>query len=793
TGVAAGMAGIPDSTGQYIRILEPREWSGFASRGIEIPARRAVRVVGFASHPSGVTSVEIDGRLAALSREAGGSYRFTGFVPAADSGTREVVILVHPVNGLPIVGRYTLHGTPAQHTFGAREEAWSPESGYHGQRWALVVGIASYADSAITPLNFADDDAQAVYDFLRSPRAGLDGFQADHVKLLLNEQATYAGLRNALFSFLRRSSEDDEVVIYFAGHGAPDPLRPSDLYLLTYDSHPANLSATAFPMRDLNRAVEELYARHIVLITDACHSGGVTADLAARGGRNPIQNAFLEQMNASKAGLAVFTASQADQPSFEDARWGGGHGVFTYYLLAGLAGAADEDGDHIVSAVELMHWTTEQVRRETSNAQIPSIGDHTYDPFLPLSMVLTPDEERVSRAEAPPPAPAAPEVAHDPAARLLADSIARAQDAVRMFPNSAPYRLNLGRLLLRATRVDDALRELNAATHLNTSDPVYRYALGVGYRQAGRLPEAIGEFQAAVSGDRGSGTYQHALGLALLAAGRAEEASATLRRAVRIDPSSADYNAALGRALWKWGRLREAVQALQTAVQRDPASAPNHRDLSAVLAEYGQPDLALGEMREAARLAPDRADYAAELAALLQTAQLRGEALQAMQAAVHADSGNAQYRDGLGELYRAANQKYEALLEFRAAVRLLPGNPSYRLHLGELLGESDQVDSAIVQLREAVRLAPDSARFVHGLGTALHRALLPAEALEAFTHATRLDPANAAYAYDLGMMYLEAGRYGEATAALQRAVDLAPGNRDYVTQLRYAQRRARSG
>ena len=47
------------------------------------------------------------------------------------------------------------------------------------------------------------------------------------------------------------------------------------------------------------------------------------------------------------------TASRDRERSFESKDWGGGHGIFTYYVVKGLEGEADESGDGIVTADEL--------------------------------------------------------------------------------------------------------------------------------------------------------------------------------------------------------------------------------------------------------------------------------------------------------------------------------------------------------------------------------------------------------------------------------------------------------
>ena len=65
-------------------------------------------------------------------------------------------------------------------------------------------------------------------------------------------------------------------------------------------------------------------------------------------------------------------------PTEKYEQWGGGHGVFTFCMLEGLKGAADDpaenssaNGDSIVTLGELMDYVDERVRRETKAAQHP--------------------------------------------------------------------------------------------------------------------------------------------------------------------------------------------------------------------------------------------------------------------------------------------------------------------------------------------------------------------------------------------------------------------------------------
>jgi hypothetical protein len=58
--------------------------------------------------------------------------------------------------------------------------------------------------------------------------------------------------------------------------------------------------------------------------------------------------------------------------------------VFTYFLLNGLNGDADYNQDDAVTLGELIPYISEQVRRETKNAQSPTVAGK-FDPALTIS------------------------------------------------------------------------------------------------------------------------------------------------------------------------------------------------------------------------------------------------------------------------------------------------------------------------------------------------------------------------------------------------------------------------
>jgi hypothetical protein len=236
--------------------------------------------------------------------------------------------------------------------------------------WAVVVGINDYPHAR--RLKWAVNDARAFYRHL------IDVIQIpdENVTLLLNEDAGLSRLRSALGTHLKKmAGKQDMVIIYFAGHGATekDVLSPDgdglEKYILPYDVDPEDLYASALPMREISHIFYRIQSQRIIFIADACYSGasgGRTISLT--GIRSNISDAFLDRITAGK-GTVIMTASGANEVSAEDEKLQ--HGVFTFYLLQGLAGAADADKDGLITVDEIYQYVSVQVPRATGQEQHP--------------------------------------------------------------------------------------------------------------------------------------------------------------------------------------------------------------------------------------------------------------------------------------------------------------------------------------------------------------------------------------------------------------------------------------
>lgn len=251
---------------------------------------------------------------------------------------------------------------------------------FSGRKFAVILGVSEYKynDAGLRSLDFADDDARAVADFLKSPEGG--GFFPADIKLLIDRDASLTALRSALDETRKRASRNDLVFIFIAGHGAPDPLSSQNLYFLFYDTKVVDMEKTAFPMSELKRYLDtQVIAERVFVMIDTCHSAGVNQktqslvtgrQLTQAGDENNISNFYLTKQLFKEKGRSILTSSDVNEVSRESAKWGN-HGVFTWALLEGLKGKADLNGDQLVTAGELFQFTRASVQKATNFEQNP--------------------------------------------------------------------------------------------------------------------------------------------------------------------------------------------------------------------------------------------------------------------------------------------------------------------------------------------------------------------------------------------------------------------------------------
>jgi len=232
-----------------------------------------------------------------------------------------------------------------------------------GTRWALLIGIADYPSVEgfeIQKLKAPVKDVDALAAFLKDPKKG--GFDADHVFTLTDEQATRRSILATFNDIAKRAAPEDMVIFYFSGHGAR--LSDSDTtYLVPYDHdlHLGDIETTCINFDELAGKIRKMEASKVVVILDACHSGGVKQK-GARATVNPnLVERYFEAFRASE-GRPLLLSSDESEVSWETED----HGIFTHFLLEGLSGKADTNpSDGIVTFTEAARYVEAAVPKYT--------------------------------------------------------------------------------------------------------------------------------------------------------------------------------------------------------------------------------------------------------------------------------------------------------------------------------------------------------------------------------------------------------------------------------------------
>ncbi len=240
--------------------------------------------------------------------------------------------------------------------------------------FAVVVGIEKYQN--IPKADYAERDAQTMKKYFEAL-----GVPEENIILLTGDKAGKNGLTKYLEEWLPKNvTADSRVYFYYSGHGAPNPA-DSTAYLVPWDGDPSYLPSTAYPVTRLYEKLAALKAKQVIVMLDSCFSGAGGRSVIAQGAR-PLVNVVTTVVPTSSR-ITVLSASSGDQISGTiNAQ---AHGMFTYYLLKGLKGAADPDDSGHVSLDALYTYVKKSVQKAAhrdNREQTPEL--HGANPELRL-------------------------------------------------------------------------------------------------------------------------------------------------------------------------------------------------------------------------------------------------------------------------------------------------------------------------------------------------------------------------------------------------------------------------
>jgi len=246
-----------------------------------------------------------------------------------------------------------------------------------GITYALIIGISDYANPKMS-LNAADKDAQLLSAFLLHSKR----VEEKNLTLLLNKEATSAAVNKAITTFSKiKFQPGDEAIIYFSGHGDIQKEKVKYKgYLLCHNVNVERVYAGAagtLSFERLNRVIDSIAKQKVLvnLVLDACHSGYTVNE---EGAKLLSESALLSFSNTIR-----FLSCGPEQRSYEDSTLG--QGYFTYYLVKGLSGEADNGPtDNKIIVDELNRFVKDKVKLVSRQKQSPSIKAADDDKVVAL-------------------------------------------------------------------------------------------------------------------------------------------------------------------------------------------------------------------------------------------------------------------------------------------------------------------------------------------------------------------------------------------------------------------------
>ncbi|MBI3185282.1 MAG: caspase family protein [Myxococcales bacterium] len=270
-------------------------------------------------------------------------------------------------------------------------------SAYAPRRFALVIGISSVRDGTWRPLRFAAKDAGDVARALADPSRGAF---TEVSQVTAPEATSRAGVLAAVAALREKATRaDDVVVVYLSAHGTLARSERGELrrFLVTHDAELRRIEKTALPIDELKAEFDRLPSRRRLLVLATCHSGS---------GKSLLPRELEEELSGIKSGFwsrpleessraaMVFSACDWGETAREDEKLE--NDIYTHFLVDGLGGGADRNGDGAVTATEAHDFARRRTFAFTEGRQRPSaeILEVGADP-----LVLSGEVERLGRPE----------------------------------------------------------------------------------------------------------------------------------------------------------------------------------------------------------------------------------------------------------------------------------------------------------------------------------------------------------------------------------------------------------
>ncbi|MGP0565593.1 MULTISPECIES: caspase family protein [unclassified Nitrospina] len=299
-----------DTQPPHIRITSHEMFRGIAI----VPVVPYILVTGVAEDPSGVSEVTVNGETAKVD----GSGRFSIKIPLVE-GRNEVTVLARDAFQNQAQKMFWLEAKEDTRSLQDEIQAEIAPQFKTGKYHALIIGINNYRH--LPPLETAVNDAKEVERILKHEY----GFSTT---LLLN--ADRADIMNGFNEVREQLTSDDNLLIYYAGHGEFDKA-VNKAYWLPVDAQPDN-DTNWIIVDNITTNIRRMSTRHVLVVADSCYSGTLTRSSITKLTTADEKQRFLKKMMERSS--RTLMASGGNEPVADGG--GGGHSIFASVFLRAL-------------------------------------------------------------------------------------------------------------------------------------------------------------------------------------------------------------------------------------------------------------------------------------------------------------------------------------------------------------------------------------------------------------------------------------------------------------------------
>lgn len=248
------------------------------------------------------------------------------------------------------------------------------------------IGVSKYQDTS-KDLKYAQKDILDITKIIKKSKV----YQQKYFKILFNEDVRKDSI-DAINDFLKNSTVNDVVIVYYAGHGLLN--KDLDYFLASYDNDFYAPESKAIPYSALEQTLLNCESRKKLLFLDACHSGEldkaattisdgdveIGKDITFRSGATNMTLKNDGSLDALKMvfadlkennGITVISSAGGADYAVESDIWE--NGAFTYCIIEGLrSGDSDLDHNGVVTVSDMLKYLQINVPILTNGYQVPT-------------------------------------------------------------------------------------------------------------------------------------------------------------------------------------------------------------------------------------------------------------------------------------------------------------------------------------------------------------------------------------------------------------------------------------